>query len=73
MKATLSDIIEYIISIINEFADAFKLTEHQAFLYLKNHGAIEFIEKHYNILHTLDFKESVENLASYCRKNGGVL
>lgn len=73
MKYSSSDIVEFIIALINEFASAFKLTEHQAYLYLKNHEAIQFIEKHYGIMHTLDFKDSVEGVASFCKRKGGAL
>ena len=67
------EVAEYIIAMINEFASAYKLTEHQAFSYLKNHKALPFIEKHYGVMHTLDFKDSVKGVANYCRRNGGKL
>ena len=73
MTSNQQDIIEYLIALINEFADFFGLTEHQAYLYLKNHNAIKFAEKHYGVMHTLDFADAVESIASFCRKSGGKL
>lgn len=68
-----NELAEYIIALIDEFATAYKLNERQAFLYLKNHNAFSFIERHYGVMHTLDFKDSVEGLANYCRLSGGRL
>lgn len=71
MKIKTTDIIEYIIMLINDFANYVGLTERQAYLYLKNHDAIQFIEKHYGIMHTLDSQESIDSLINFCRKSGG--
>lgn len=73
MNSNTSDIIEYIIALINEFANAFGLSEHQAYLYLKNYNAIQFVENHYNVMHTLDFRDSVDGVANFCKRNGGKL
>lgn len=67
------DIIEYIIFMINEFAREFHLTEIQAYRYIKNHGGIDFIEGNYGIMHTLDDRDSLESIALFCKRNGGVL
>ena len=67
------DIAEFIFFIIDEFAALFRLTEHQAYRYIKNHGGLEFIEQNYGVMHTLDDKECVESLALFCKRNGGRL
>lgn len=73
MNEKTGDIIEYIIMLINDFADFVGLNEHQAYLYLKNHDAIQFIERHYGVMHTLDSNECVDSLINYCRRSGGEL
>lgn len=73
MKYKIRDIFEYIIALVNEFADKFDLTDRQAYNYIRRHRGINFIEEYYGIIHTLDFNEAVESVATYCRKNGGVL
>lgn len=71
MNENKNDIIEFIISSINDFADFVGLTEHQAFLYLKNHNAIDFMVRHYGVMHTLAVAENMESLINFCRKERG--
>lgn len=71
MNENSRDIIEYIIAFISEFADKFGMTEPQAFNYIQQNKGISFIEKHYNVIHTLSFADAVENVALYCRRMGG--
>ena len=73
MKHNQIDIAEYILFIIDEFATMFGLTEHQAFRYIKIHGGLDFIEKNYGIIHTLDDREAVESVAQFCKRNGGLI
>lgn len=67
------DKIEYIVAFINEFGKRYNLSDSQAYRYLKTYDAIANIDKHYGILHTLDFKGNVEDVAMYCRRKGGLL
>lgn len=73
MKHNIRDIFEYIIALVNEFAEKFNLSEKQAYRYIRVHNGIAFIEKNYAIMHTLDFNEVVESVAIYCRRTGGSL
>lgn len=73
MKFDPIDIVEYIIFIVDEFAVHFGLDEFQSYRYIKNHGGLEFIENNYGVMHTLDDNESVESVAIFCKKNGGLL
>lgn len=68
-----TDKIEYTVSLVTDFAKKYSLSTTQAFNYLDRFNAIHFINNHYNIAHTLSFPEMVENLAVYCKKNGGTL
>lgn len=65
--------IEYIIMLIKLFARHFGLSFQQAYRYVSIHQGIEYVEQHYNVLHTLSFEDQVEGLATYCHKKGGAL
>lgn len=67
------DIIEFIIMLVNDFAKIVGLSEHQAYLYLKNHDAIKFIVSHYGVMHTLSANDTVDSLINFCRKSGGTI
>lgn len=67
------DIAEYIIIAVNEFAKRHQLTEVQAYRYLKRFMGIAFLEKQYNVIHTLTFEDVVESLTIYCQRQGGAL
>lgn len=73
MDYNVRDIFEYLIALVNEFAERFNLTDRQAFNYLKIHKGISFVEQNYGIIHTLDFNEAVDSVAAYCRRTGGEL
>ena len=73
MKYPIIDIIEFIIAMVNDFAIAYGLSEHQAYRYIRNHDGISFIENNYGIMHTLDYKECVESIARFCQRKGGKL
>lgn len=73
MNVKLSDRIEYVIAVISEFAAHHGLTPRQSFRYLQRFGGIEFIDKYYNVNHTLSFENMVEDLTEYCQKRGGAL
>ncbi|MBQ7773897.1 MAG: DUF3791 domain-containing protein [Bacteroidales bacterium] len=67
------DIVEYIVTLINEFAKRFGLSDAQAYRYISRFKGIELVEEHYEIMHTLDFSETVSSLAIYCKRQGGEL
>ena len=73
MNYNIRDIIEYTIALVNEFAKRFKLSDKQAYNYIRLHKGIAFIESNYGIIHTLDFNEAVESVAMFCRRKGGAL
>lgn len=73
MNTRIEDKLAYIIAVVNEFAAAFSLNSQQAYRYLDRFKGIEFVDKFYNIEHTQSFEDVVDDLALYCRKNGGML
>jgi len=73
MKNRLEDKIAYIIAVVNEFASRFGLNSQQAYRYLDRFKGIDFVDEFYNIEHTQSFEDVVDDLALYCRNNGGAL
>ena len=71
-KHTL-DVIEYTVVLISEFAKRFGLSEADAFRYIDRYNGMKLIDQCYGIMHTLSFADSVDGMASYCRRNGGTL
>lgn len=69
----IKDKIEYTVSLVSDFSKKYSISTTQAFNYFDKFKAIDFINAHYNIAHTLPFPEMVENIALYCRNNGGTL
>lgn len=67
------DKIEYVISLVGDFAKKYSLSTTQAFNYLDRFNAIDFVNQHYNIAHTLTFTEIIDDLSLYCKKHGGNL
>ena len=49
------------------------VTSQQAYRYLDRFKGIDFVDKFYNVEHTQPFEDVVEDLALYCRNNGGQL
>ena len=73
MHYSLSDIIEYTVILIAEFAKKFKLTDVEAYRYMHLHDAINYVKDNYGALHTLSFDQAVEFVQTRCRTKGGHL
>ena len=73
MNVKIEDKIAYIIAVVSEFAAAFSLNTQQAYRYLDRFKGIDFVDKFYNVEHTQSFDDVVQDLAIYCRNNGGAL
>ena len=69
----IKDKLAYIIAVVSEFAAAFSLNPQQAYRYLDRFKGIDFVDRFYDVEHTQSFEDVVEDLALYCRKNGGQL
>lgn len=73
MEYNALDIIEYTVALVDEFAQKYEMSYKQAYDYIRCYNGITFIEQNYGIMHTLDFKETIESVAIYCRRFGGKL
>ncbi|MBR1382510.1 MAG: DUF3791 domain-containing protein [Ruminococcus sp.] len=65
--------INYTIACVSEFARKHSLSLQDAFSFLFNYKAIEFIKENYDIEHTLSFDDALDDMLMICEKNGGVL
>ena len=67
------NIIGYTVALVSEFANHFSVEPRQAYAYMKRYKGMEHLQKHYAILHTQSFPDTVETLAQVCAHNGGGL
>ena len=44
-----------------------------AYIYIADHGGIQFLKEHYDVEHTLSFDEAIDDLETICAQNGGEL
>ena len=65
--------LNYLMVFVKLFADRFGLTEKQAFNYLDAHKGFDFVDRHYEAIHTLDFSYAIADVQEVCRANGGAL
>lgn len=67
-----SDKVSFISFIIPAFAEAYKMTIPQAYLYLKKYGGFDFLSKHWWALHTDNEIWAIHNIYNACYRNGGM-
>ena len=49
-------------------------THHEASLgYLSRFNAINFIDRHYDYVHTQSFESIIDDMTDYCKRKGGQL
>ena len=65
--------IGYTVALISEFASRFGIRPRQAYAYLKRYKGMEHLQRHYGVLHTQSFLDTVDILAQVCLNNGGKL
>ena len=67
----IKDKIEYFLMLLKLFDQRYGLDNQQAYDYISKYNGVEYVEQHYNILHTLSFRDMVDSLTAFCHKNGG--
>lgn len=65
--------INFLVALINEFAQRFGLSNVDSYRYINQYGGVQMFLEHYDILHTLSFRDMVDGLAAYCKRQGGHL
>lgn len=73
MSKAVIDKINYIVALITEFAAAHNISTQQAYEYLQKYKGLDFVERNYDVEHTLSFDNTVEDLTVYCKRMGGTL
>ncbi|WP_455621499.1 DUF3791 domain-containing protein [Parabacteroides sp.] len=73
MAYDIKDKLEWTVIFILEFGRKYGLTMKQAFNYLSRFKGIDFIDRHYNYVHTQSFASMVDDIAEYCHRQGGAL
>lgn len=65
------DRIEYVVACVGAFAQRFKLSNLQAYAYLRRFSGIDFLLECYAAEHTLSIDDAVLDLQLVCRQKGG--
>ena len=65
--------ISYTVACVSSFAAFHNLSKKDAFTYLYDNKAIDFLKEHYEIEHTLSLEDAVADMTEICRQNGGSL
>ena len=65
--------INYAVACVSEFAHAHNLTVKEAFHFLFEYKAIEFLKENYDVEHTLSLEDALNDMLIICKKNGGML
>jgi hypothetical protein len=73
MGYSINDKLEWTIIFVLEFGKRFGLTVKQAFNYLNRYKGIDFVDRHYDYVHTQSFSSMVDDIAEYCHRKGGAL
>ena len=73
MKQVNTNLVNWAIVCVNEFARHRGLTPKTAFQYLIAYGGIGFLKEHYEAEHLLSFDDVIDDLCIICRNNGGNL
>ncbi|MDR0988325.1 MAG: DUF3791 domain-containing protein [Prevotellaceae bacterium] len=68
----IADKVEYMVIVIGEFARTHHLTTQQAYLYLKLHRGIEFLNKSYDVEHLFSIEDAVDDVSEYCRRQAEI-
>ena len=58
---------------IVEFSKKYKMNPTIAFNYLKTYKGLAFLENCYEAEHLLSLEETLSDLKTYCRRNGGTV
>lgn len=70
-KTEIFNKIEYVIACVGAFAQRFKLSNAQAYAYLRRYAGIDFLIDCYAAEHTLSIDDAVSDLQIICQREGG--
>ena len=72
-KKADKNLIDYVMTVIVEFARRHDLTIREASNYIRRFKGIDFLTEFYDVEHTLSFNDCVDDLTIVCQNNGGTL
>lgn len=70
-KKEITDRIEYVVACVGAFAQRYKLSNSQAYAYLRRFTGIDFLLDCYAAEHTLSIDDAVSDLQVICQREGG--
>ena len=70
-KKEIFDRIEYVVACVGAFALRYKLSNTQAYAYLRRFTGIDFLLDCYAAEHPLSIDDAVSDLQVICRREGG--
>lgn len=70
-KGKIFDRIEYVVTCVGVFAQRYKLSNSQAYAYLRRFTGIDFLLDCYEAEHTLSIDDAVSDLQILCNRKGG--
>jgi hypothetical protein len=70
-KREIHNRIEYVVCCVGAFARCYKLSNAQAYAYLRRFGAVDFLIDCYEAEHTLSIEDAVEDMQAICLQKGG--
>ena len=73
LDKSTSDEISFVMFIIFEFAEAYKMNKQEAYLYLEKYGGLDFIYEYWWILHTDNPYYALKKIFDVCKANGGYM
>lgn len=65
--------IYYFVMILNIIAKEYSISIYETYKYLNKYKGMEFLSEFYDVEHTLNTDDVIEDVLAICNKNGGVL
>ena len=65
--------INYTVVCVSEFAHKHNMKIKEAFQFLYEYKAIEFLKEYYDVEHTLSLEDVLDDMLIICEQNGGTL
>ena len=65
--------IDFLVALIDEFGKRFGLSNRESYRYINQYGGVQMFLNHYDILHTLSFRDMVDGMAAFFHRHGGKL
>ncbi len=73
MAADYEKIVDYMVMVVDEYADEFGITPKEAFDRLYVCGAMDALEDQYEIEHTLPLSSTIDALDAFYRRESAVV